>query len=117
MAIDTTATPYDLRLRLPFKVKSGTHLLSTSNESLCQETPITIDEPVSTLSVSMPERSLNTYIFMIDRGGTDISSPAQSEDDDANAYYDLQGRRISEPRGLHIEKRPDGSAKKILGGK
>ena len=117
MAIDTTATPYDLRLRLPFKVKSGTHLLSTSNESLCQETPITIDEPVSTLSVSMPERSLNTYIFMIDRGGTDISSPAQSEDDDAKAYYDLQGRRISEPRGLHIEKRPDGSAKKILGGK
>ena len=64
MAIDTTKTAHDLRLRLPFKVKSGTHLLSTSNESLCQSTPITIDEPVQELTVSLPARSLNTYIFI-----------------------------------------------------
>ena len=117
MAIDTTAYAYDLNLRLPFKVKSGTQLLSTSNESLCQETPITIDEPVNTLTVSMPERSLNTYIFMIDQGGTAISDPAQSEDNGPKAYYDLQGRRTVEPQGLHIEKRRDGTAKKVLKGK
>ena len=114
MAIDTTATAYDLNLRLPFKVKSGTHLLSTSNESLCQETPITIDEPVSHLTVSMPERSLNTYIFMIDRDETAINDPAQDDDKGPKTYYDLQGRRTDDPRGLYIEKRADGSSRKII---
>ena len=47
MAIDTTATAYDLKLKLPYKVQSGTHLLSTGNETanLCQTSPITFDEP------------------------------------------------------------------------
>jgi glucuronoarabinoxylan endo-1,4-beta-xylanase len=117
MAIDTTSTPYDLHLRLPFKVKSGTHLLSTSNESLCQETPITIDEPANTLTVSLPERSLNTYILMIDRGGTDISESAQDENKGTKAYYDLQGRRTNEPKGVFIEKRADGTSRKVYTGK
>ena len=112
MAIDTTQTAYDLNLKLPFKVKSGTHLLSTSNESLCQETPIVIDEPVNSLTVSMPERSLNTYIFMIDRG-TAINDPSQDENKGPKNYYDLQGRRLDEPRGMHIEKRADGTSRKV----
>ena len=114
MAIDTTAYAYDLHLRLPFKVKSGTHLLSTSNESLCQESPITIDEPVNSLTVSMPERSLNTYIFMID-DGTPINEMA--EDKAPQTYYDLQGRRTSEPQGVYIEKRADGTSRKVYSDK
>ena len=33
--------------------------------NLCQETPIAIDEPVNEVIVSLPARSLNTYIFMV----------------------------------------------------
>ena len=64
MAIDTTKNALDLKLQLPFKVKSGTHLLSTANDNLCQELPIEINEPVDGLTVDLPARSLNTYIFM-----------------------------------------------------
>ena len=113
MAIDTAQTAFDLHLRLPFKVKSGTHILSTSNESLCQETPIDIEQSVNSLSLSVPGRSLNTYILMIDRGNG-ISGPAQDEEKGPNTYYDLQGRRIPEPQGMYIEKHPNGSTKKVL---
>lgn len=118
MAIDTTATPYDMRLKLPFKVKSGTHLLSTSNESLCQETPIDIDEPVKDITVSLPGRSLNTYIFIIaqDETGIEDVMEAKTEGNDQarRESYDLQGRRLTVPQGLHIERRADGSARKVL---
>ena len=115
MAIDTTATAYDLKLRLPYKVKSGVHLLSTSNESLCQETSITIDEPVDQLTVSMPERSLNTYIFTIAKEEpTGITNPQMAKGDPLQKrYFDLQGRSISQPEGLCIEQRADGTAKKV----
>ena len=63
MAIDTIASEYDLHLVLPFKVKSGTHILSTSNTSLCKASPIDIEEPVRELDVTAPGRSLNTFIF------------------------------------------------------
>ena len=117
MAIDTTSTPYDLKLRLPVKVKSGTHLLSTGNETanLCQESPITIDEPVKEIVVSMPERSLNTYIFMIDHEEeTAVNSPKMGSSPSSNSkYFDLKGRSIPEPRGLCIEQSADGSTRKV----
>ena len=119
MAIDTTATAYDLRLRLPYEVKSGTHLLSTGNETanLCQESPIDIDEPTREVIVEMPARSLNTYIFMINQG-TAIEDVRQDEDNDGSrSYYDLQGHQIVNskssnrklPRGVYIN-----NGKKIL---
>ncbi|MBP5771511.1 MAG: endo-1,4-beta-xylanase xyn5A [Bacteroidaceae bacterium] len=116
MAIDTTQNEYDLVLRLPFKVKSGTHLLSTGNETskLCQSTPIDIDEPVQRLTVSMPARSLNTYIFMIDRGETDVEAPQIAHGVANGSFFDLQGRRMVKPRGLYIEQRPDGSTRKVF---
>ena len=117
MAIDTTKNAYDLRLRLPFKVKSGTHVLSTSNESLCKESPISIDEPVKEIVVSLPERSLNTYIFMIDREGTGIEDmQADEQETGENRYYDLQGRPAATPQGVVIEQRPDGKWRKVLMG-
>ncbi|MBR4365822.1 MAG: endo-1,4-beta-xylanase xyn5A [Bacteroidaceae bacterium] len=116
MAIDTTKTSYNLRLRLPYKVKSGTHLLSTSNsiEDLCQEIPIEIDEPVSDITVSMPARSLNTYIFMIDNESSAIRNVESDDEDGPKTYYDLQGRLTEQPHGLCIEKSANGSTRKVF---
>jgi glucuronoarabinoxylan endo-1,4-beta-xylanase len=116
MAIDTTATSRDLKLKLPYKVKSGVHILSTGNEleNLCQESEITIDDPVDNITVEMPARSLNTYIFMIDNGSTAIKEVDTADSNTVRAYYDLRGRRLETPRGLCIEKYADGSSKKVF---
>ena len=115
MAIDTTATAYDLRLRLPFKVTAGTHILSTGNETanLCQQSDIKIAEPTSEVVVSMPQRSLNTYVFTIEREPTSIAQlpgrwPAPK------AYYDISGRKLMRPQGLCLEQQPDGSLRKVF---
>ena len=75
MAIDTTKTAYDLKLKLPFYVKSGKHIRSTGNEtdSLCQESIIDIEQATKEVIVPMPARSLNTYIFTIDPGAAAIA--------------------------------------------
>ena len=114
MAIDTMKYEFDLNLKLPFKVKSGTHLLSTSNESLCQESEITIDEPTDELTVKSPARSLNTYIFMIDNPSTAIDEVKQKEIVGPKTYYDLSGRLLTKPNGLCIERSADGSTRKIF---
>ena len=113
MAIDTTKVDRKLRLRLPYKVKSGNHILSTSNESLCQESPIEIEEPVDEITVDLPARSLNTYIFMLDPSSTAISDHKIAEDLVPVAYYDFQGRRIDKPHGFCIERYADGSSRKV----
>jgi glucuronoarabinoxylan endo-1,4-beta-xylanase len=116
MVIDTTEYAYDLTIKLPYKVKSGTQLQSTGNETseLCQTSEIPIEEPTQEVKIVMPERSLNTYIFMIDRGTTAIREASKTEDDRPVGYYDLQGRRMETPRGLCIEKRADGSSKVVF---
>ena len=115
MAIDTTKTAHDLKITLPYPVTSGTHLLSTGNETanLCQETPIAIEEPTKTITVEMPARSLNTYIFIIDQDGTAIKEVREKAAASSPAYYDLQGRRLDKPRGLCIERHTDGTSKKV----
>ena len=114
MAIDTTKNGHDLKIKLPYSVKGGTHLLSTGNETenLCQESPITVDEPTNEVVVPMPARSLNTYIFMIDNGSTAISEQTAAEDA-PKTYYDLHGRRMDSPKGLCIEKSADGTSRKV----
>ena len=114
MAIDTTKNALDLKLNLPYKVKSGTHLLSTSNESLCQEQPIDISEPTNELTVPLPARSLNTYIFMIDQGSLAIEEHRSAADAGKKTYYDLSGRRLQSPRGLCIERSADGTSRKVI---
>ena len=118
MAIDTTKNGVDLKILLPYQVKSGTHLLSTGNEpeNLCQESPIAIDEPTKEVIVPMPARSLNTYIFMIDKGSTAIKERAV-DTDDTKVYYDIHGRRLDAPKGLCIEKSADGSSRKVYLGR
>lgn len=117
IAIDTTKNAFNLNLRLPFKVKSGTHILSTGNETanLCQQSEITIEEPTQQLLVNMPARSLNTYVFLRYREDeTSVQDPKITERESMKpGYYDLQGRRLDGPRGLCIERRADGSTHKV----
>jgi glucuronoarabinoxylan endo-1,4-beta-xylanase len=115
MAIDTTKWEYDLKLKLPVNVRSGVHLLSTGNDTdkLCQESTIAIDEPVNELMLKMPARSLNTYIFMIDKGSEAISDITRKDDEGPKTYYDLRGRRLPAPKGFCIERSADGSSRKI----
>ena len=115
MAIDTTKNAFDLKITLPYTVMSGTHLLSTGNEgsNLCQETPINIDVPTNEVTVAMPARSLNTYIFKIDDSTTDIETVRKQSATASTSYYDLQGRRLIQPHGLCIERGPNGSSKII----
>jgi glucuronoarabinoxylan endo-1,4-beta-xylanase len=74
MAIDTTATARDIRIRLPYEVQSGVQIVSTSNESLCKQSTIEIEEPTKDITIPMAARSLNTYIFMIYHEETGIKS-------------------------------------------
>lgn len=113
MAINSTATDHKLRVKLPYYVSSGTHWLSTGNEAknLCQKLPIELEAAVEEAIVSMPANSLNTYIFMIDREVTSVSSVMQ--DDGPKTYYDLQGRRINNPHGVCIERSADGFSRKV----
>lgn len=115
MAIDTANTAYDVKVRLPYKVMSGTHLLSTGNEKnqLCQSTPIEIEEPTQEVTIPIPGRSLNTFIFMISHEEDGIDEVALKKVDGESDYYDLQGRRTNSPQGLYIERRSDGTARKV----
>ena len=118
MAIDTTQNEKDLKLRLPFPVKSGTHLLSTGNEStnLCQTSDITIDEPTRELTITIPGRSLSTFIFMIDNNEDaiqDIQSDMAKSLSPIVEWLDLMGRPLNNPHGFCIERRADGSSRKV----
>jgi glucuronoarabinoxylan endo-1,4-beta-xylanase len=84
--------------------------LSTGNETanLCQNNPITIETPTDEVIVSMPARSLNTYIFMIQPEETairNITPISQSSMFDEKGVYDLSGRKIGLQgrKGLYIE--------------
>ena len=115
MAIDTTKTGHDLKITLPYTVKSGTHLISTGNETenLCQESPITLDEPTNVVTVPMPARSLNTYIFMIDQGSAAIGDVKEKAAAGNPIYYDLHGRKLHNPHGVCIERYANGTSRKI----
>jgi glucuronoarabinoxylan endo-1,4-beta-xylanase len=70
--------------------------------------------PTKELTVSMPARSLNTYVFTIDPGAAAIDEKVMEEKRAVvTAYYDLHGRKLDTPSGLCIEKYADGSAKKV----
>ena len=109
MAIDTTKNAFDLKLNLPYKVKGGTHLLST-DEAVCQQLPIEMREAASTVTVSLPARSLNTYILQIDREAAgmveEVYVPAPVKG--PSVYYDMQGRLLDGPHGFCIERKADG---------
>ena len=120
MAINAREDTRDVKITLPYNVKSGVLWLSTGNESskLCQKSNLEdITEPVSDYLYEMPAQSLNTLIFMIDRGSTAIENVKLSADDGPKTYYDLHGRRLDEPHGLCIERSANGDSKKVYIGR
>ena len=118
MAINARDDTRDIKITLPYNVKSGTLWLSTGNESenLCQKSALDIAESTNSYLYEMPAKSLSTFIFMIDQGSTAIEEVKQTNVDGPKTYYDLQGRRLTDPKGLCIEKGADGSSRKVFMG-
>ena len=119
MAINARETTRDVKITLPYHVRSGELWLSTGNETanLCQKSVLEdITESTDNYLYEMPAQSLSTFIFMIDNGSTAIANVEQTdEDDDApKSYYDLQGRRLTEPHGLCIERSANGHSRKVI---
>ena len=116
MAINARDMARNLKIKLPYNVSSCQLWLSTGNESenLCQKSNLDIPEVTDNYLYEMPARSLSTFIFTIDQGSTAIEEVKQSVADGPKTYYDLHGRRLDVPKGLCIEKRADGSARKVL---
>jgi glucuronoarabinoxylan endo-1,4-beta-xylanase len=116
MAINARETTRDVKIQLPYNVSSCQLWLSTGNESenLCQKSNLDIPEVTDNYLYEMPARSLSTFIFTIDQGSTAIEEVKQSVADGPKTYYDLHGRRLDTPKGMCIEKRADGSARKVL---
>ena len=114
MAINAKENDRELKIKLPFKVKSGIIVQSLGNEAenLCQQKDIVIDEPITDVIVELPYQSLNTYILTLDES-TAIEGVRQTGDG-AKTYYDLHGRKINNPRGLCIERSADGTLRKVI---
>ena len=114
MAIDTTATARDIKIRLPYEVKSGLQIVSTSNESLCKQSTIEIEEPTKEITIPMAARSLNTYIFMIHHEETGVESIGNEQQALDDEVYDLTGRRATNRHGIMIKRGKDGKVRKVL---
>ncbi len=114
MAIDTTATARDIKIRLPYEVESGLQIVSTSNESLCKQSTIEIEEPTKEITIPMAARSLNTYIFMIHHEETGIESIGNEQQALDDEVYDLTGRRATNRHGIMIKRGKDGKVRKVL---
>ena len=116
MAINVREDTRDLKIQLPYNVSSCQLWLSTGNESenLCQKSNLDIPEVTNNYLYEMPARSLSTFIFTIDQGSTAIEEVKQSVADGPKTYYDLHGRLLDVPKGMCIEKRADGSTRKVI---
>ena len=118
MAINTTENSRDLMITLPDNVyaKSGELWLSTGNESenLCQKSKLDIAESIHKYLYEMPAMSLNTFIFMEDKGSTAIENVNLTDNNAPKTYYDLHGRRLDTPHGLCIERSADGNSRKVI---
>ena len=116
MAINTREIARNLKVKLPYNVSSGKLWLSTGNESdkLCQKSDLDIPEVTDNYLYEMPAQSVSTLIFMIDKGSTAIEEVKQSVADGPKTYYDLHGRRLDVPKGMCIERRADGTSRKVI---
>lgn len=116
MAINSSEEDHTLNITFPYYVKSGTHLKSTGNEieNLCQKRDLDdIPQATKTYKAKFPARSVNTYVFMIDQETTAITEQPAEEDNAPAVYYDLQGRKLSKPKGVCVERTADGFSRKV----
>lgn len=116
MAINATTNERDLKIKLPYNVKSCLLWLSTGNETenLCQKSEVEMEGTTNELLTTLPAQSLSTYIFTIDQGSTAIEEMKSEHADGPTTYYDLHGRLLDVPRGLCIERSANGSTRKVM---
>ena len=114
MVINSQNRSHSMTIRLPEKVKSGTHWLSTNNSKagLYQQTDIPISASTKTIIRSVPAKSVNTFVFMVDHEETAVED-VEADDDLSSTYYDLQGRPLDNPQGLCVERFANGTARKV----
>ena len=120
MAINARTDAREVKITLPYNVKSGSLWLSTGNEStnLCQKSELEdITSPTDNYIYEMPAQSLSTFIFMVDNASTAIENVKQTDDNSPKTYYDLHGRRQETPRGLSIERSADGRSRVVMMGR
>lgn len=115
MAINSTSDNYTSKVRLPYNVISGKQIISTGNETenLYQASDLEIDGPLTEIAVKVPAKSVCTFVFTKENEETIINNPKQDTFKGETMYFDMQGRRIAEPKGMHIEKRADGTYRKV----
>lgn len=99
IAIDTVSNGIDLKFSLPYEVKSGKHIYSTSLTSLCNEVPIEIAEPTKDLTVTITGHSVNTFIFQMKDKPTEVRTMAAegagSGARSTKRFYNLHGQRVN----------------------
>lgn len=99
IAIDTVSKGIDLKLSLPYEVKAGKHIYSTSLTSLCNEVPIEIAEPTKELTVTISGHSVNTFIFQMKDQPTQVQDVTQTgagnKAKDTSHIYNLHGQRVN----------------------
>lgn len=105
MAINATSNSRELKISLPYVVKSGTLWLSTGNETanLCQKSTLDIPEPTDELIYEMPAQSLNTYIFTIN-GSTAIQD-VKLYQENSTGWHTLDGISLNKKptqKGVYI---------------
>lgn len=119
-AINATKDPYDVKVKLPAMVDSCLYIRSTGNEksNLCQQVPVTIEEPLKEIVIPIPASSVNTFIFNVSHEEETAILPIEDSPltRTHSTYYDMLGRRTTAYNGLLIEKRADGTTRKILRG-
>lgn len=99
ITIDTLSKDLDIRVRLPYKVKSCKVISSTSLTSLCNESDIAIAEPTNDITIPISSHSVNTFIFKMENGTTEVKE-AQAKDETAAGttapcVYNLHGQRVT----------------------
>ena len=116
MAINTLENDREFIIKLPFNVISGELVVSYGNESyeLCQKSELEISEPSQRVVVGLPGKCIATYIFKLEESITSVEEVLQYGQSGPTVYYDLQGRRLTTPHGLCIERRADGTTRKVF---
>lgn len=114
--IESAGKDYNMILSLPYKVKGGVQYTSTGNqtENLYQKSDIEMEEAADKFTMPIKKKSVTTFIFNIEREETVIDNPVAVKGE--KMYYDMQGRRIAEPKGMYIERSADGTVRKVLKG-
>lgn len=100
LAIDTLARDYNLRMKLPYKVKGG-KLIQSTEDNVVAEAGLDIDTPSDELTFRFPGRSLSTYIFTIDNGSNAIETVETEEQivREDTGWYNMNGQRVENPKG------------------